>query len=48
MLTAQGLEKLKIALAPEHVGFVLESWKRWRSNNFDPKSRTGLVRSTPR
>ncbi len=44
MLTAQGLEELKIALAPEHVGFVLEKLETLAfQTTFDPKTRTGLV-----
>jgi repressor of nif and glnA expression len=44
MLTAQGLEELKIALAPEHVGFVLEKLETLAfQTTFAPKTRTGLV-----
>jgi repressor of nif and glnA expression len=44
MLTAQGLEELKIALAPEHVGFVLEKLETLAfQTTFNPKTRTGLV-----
>jgi repressor of nif and glnA expression len=44
MLTAQGLEELKIALAPEHVGFVLEKLETLAfQTTFDPKTRSGLV-----
>jgi repressor of nif and glnA expression len=44
MLTAQGLEELKIALAPEHVGFVLEKLETLAfQTTFDTKTRTGLV-----
>ncbi len=44
MLTVQGLEELKIALAPEHVGFVLEKLETLAfQTTFDPKTRTGLV-----
>ncbi|MBN1643253.1 MAG: DUF128 domain-containing protein [Dehalococcoidales bacterium] len=44
MLTQQGLEELKIALAPEHVGFVLEKLETLAfQTTFDPKKRTGLV-----
>jgi hypothetical protein len=44
MLTSQGLEELKIALAPEHVGFVLEKLETLAfQTTFDPKTRCGLV-----
>ena len=44
MLTSQGLEELKIALAPEHVGFVLEKLETLAfQTTFNPKTRTGLV-----
>lgn len=44
MLTALGLEELKIALAPEHVGFVLEKLEALAfQTTFNPKTRTGLV-----
>ena len=44
MLTSQGLEELKIALAPEHVGFVLEKLETLAfQTTFDPKTRRGLV-----
>ncbi len=44
MLTAQGLEELKIALAPERVGFVLEKLETLAfQTTFDPGKRTGLV-----
>jgi len=44
MLTAQGLEELKIALAPEHVGFVLEKLETLAfQTTFNPRTRTGLV-----
>ena len=44
MLTSQGLEELKIALAPEHVGFVLEKLETLAfQTTFDPKTRKGLV-----
>ena len=44
MLTAQGLEELKIALAPEHVGFVLEKLETLAfQTTFNPGTRTGLV-----
>ena len=44
MLTPQGLEELKIALAPEHVGFVLEKLETLAfQTTFDPQKRTGLV-----
>jgi repressor of nif and glnA expression len=44
MLTTQGLEELKIALAPEHVGFVLEKLETLAfQTTFNPGTRTGLV-----
>ena len=44
MLTTQGLEELKIALAPEHVGFVLEKLETLAfQTTFNPKTHTGLV-----
>ena len=44
MLTSQGLEELKIALAPEHVGFVLEKLETLAfQTTFNPKTRSGLV-----
>jgi len=44
MLTSQGLEELKIALAPEHVGFVLEKLETLAfQTTFDPRKRNGLV-----
>lgn len=44
MLTPQGLEELKIALAPEHVGFVLEKLETLAfQTTFNPKTRSGLV-----
>jgi len=44
MLTASGLEELKMALAPEHVGFVLEKLETLAfQTTFDPRKRTGLV-----
>jgi hypothetical protein len=44
MLTAQGLEELKIALAPEHVGFVLEKLETLAfQTTFNPRTRSGLV-----
>jgi hypothetical protein len=44
MLTASGLEELKIALAPEHVGFVLEKLETLAfQTTFNPKTRTGLI-----
>ncbi len=44
MLTPQGLEELRMALAPEQVGFVLEKLEMLAFNTtFDPQKRTGLV-----
>ena len=44
MLTPTGLEELKIALAPEHVGFVLEKLEMLAfRTTFDPIKKTGMV-----
>ncbi|MEE8414061.1 MAG: NrpR regulatory domain-containing protein [Dehalococcoidales bacterium] len=44
MLTPQGLEELKIALAPEQVGFVIEKLELLTFHTtFDPQKRTGLI-----
>jgi repressor of nif and glnA expression len=44
MLTTQGLDELKIVLAPEHVGFVLEKLEALAfQTTFNPRTRTGLV-----
>jgi len=44
MLTPQGLEELKMALAPEQVGFILEKLELLAFNTtFDPQKRTGQV-----
>jgi len=44
MLTAQGLEELKMALAPEQVGFIHEKLELLAFHTtFDPKTRTGQV-----
>ena len=44
MLTAKGLEELKMALAPEQVGFVHEKLELLAFHTtFDPKTRTGQV-----
>jgi len=44
MLTPQGLEELKIALAPEQIGFILEKLERLAfQTTFDPKKRTGQL-----
>ncbi len=44
MLTTQGLDELKIALAPEHVGFVLEKLETLAfQTTFNPKTHAGLV-----
>ncbi|MFQ5996751.1 MAG: DUF128 domain-containing protein [Dehalococcoidales bacterium] len=44
MLTAQGLEELKMALAPEQVGFIREKLELLAFHtNFDPKTRTGQI-----
>ncbi|MBI4284955.1 MAG: DUF128 domain-containing protein [Chloroflexi bacterium] len=44
MITPQGLEELKMALAPEQVGFVLEKLEVMAfETTFDPQKRTGQV-----
>ncbi len=44
MITPQGLEELKSALAPEQVGFILEKLEMLAFNTtFDPQKRTGKV-----
>ena len=44
MLTAQGLEELKMALAPEQVGFIREKLELLAFHTtFDPKTRTGQI-----
>lgn len=44
MLTPKGLEELKIALAPEQVGFIIEKLKLLTFHTtFDPKTRTGQI-----
>ncbi|HEY81833.1 MAG TPA: DUF128 domain-containing protein [Dehalococcoidia bacterium] len=44
MLTSQGLEELKMALAPEQVGFIHEKLELLAFHTtFDPKTRTGQV-----
>jgi repressor of nif and glnA expression len=44
MITPQGLEELKTALAPEQVGFILEKLEMLAFNTtFDPQRRTGRV-----
>lgn len=44
MLTSKGLEELRIALAPEQVGFVLEKLELLAFHTtFDPQKRTGQV-----
>jgi repressor of nif and glnA expression len=44
MITPQGLEELKTALAPEQVGFILEKLEMLAFNTtFDPQKRTGRV-----
>ena len=44
MLTPQGLEELKTALAPEQVGFILEKLELLAFHTtFDPQKRTGQV-----
>lgn len=44
MLTPQGLEELKIALAPEQVGFILDKLELLAfQTTFDPQKRTGQL-----
>jgi len=44
MLTAEGLEELKMALAPEQVGFIREKLELLAfQTTFDPKTRTGQI-----
>jgi len=44
MLTQQGLDELKIALAPEQVGFILEKLELLAfRTTFDPEKRTGQL-----
>ena len=44
MLTPQGLEELRMALAPEQVGFILQKLELLAFHTtFDPQKRTGLV-----
>jgi hypothetical protein len=44
MLTAQGLEELRVALAPEQVGFIYERLELLAFNTtFDPQKRTGQL-----
>ncbi len=44
MLTAKGLEELKIALAPEQVGFIIEKLELLAfQTTFDAKKRTGQL-----
>jgi repressor of nif and glnA expression len=44
MITPQGLEELKTALAPEQVGFILEKLELLAfRTTFEPQKRTGQV-----
>ncbi len=44
MLTHKGVEELGIALAPDHVGFILDKLEMLAfRTTFDPAARTGLV-----
>jgi len=44
MLTPQGLEELKIALAPEQVGFIIEKLELLTFHTtFDPQTRSGQI-----
>jgi repressor of nif and glnA expression len=44
MLTPQGLEELRVALAPEQVGFIIEKLELLAfQTTFDPQNRTGKV-----
>ncbi|MDP2917501.1 MAG: NrpR regulatory domain-containing protein [Dehalococcoidia bacterium] len=44
MLTPQGMEELRMALAPEQVGFILDKLELLAfKTTFDPRTKTGLV-----
>ena len=44
MLTPQGLEELKIALAPEQIGFIIEKLELLAFHTtFDPRTHTGQI-----
>ena len=44
MITTQGLEELRMALAPDQIGFVLEKLEMLAFHTtFDPRERTGQV-----
>ena len=44
MLTPQGIEELRIALAPDQVGFIIEKIELLAFNTtFDPQRRTGQI-----
>ena len=44
IITTGGLEELRLALAPEQVGFIIEKLQLLAfKTTFDPKTRTGLV-----
>lgn len=44
IITADGLEELRLALAPEQVGFIIEKLQLLAFNTtFDPARKTGLV-----
>ena len=44
MITPQGLEEFKMALAPEQIGFVLEKLELLAlQTTFDPRQRTGQL-----
>src|SRR5512136_2025489 len=44
MLTAQGIEELRMALAPDQVGFILDKLEMLAfRTTFDPVTKTGLV-----
>lgn len=44
ILTSQGMEELKMALAPDQVGFILDKLEMLAfRTTFDPEKRTGLV-----
>jgi repressor of nif and glnA expression len=44
MITPQGLDELGMALAPEHVGFILDKLEMLAFNTtFDPQKRTGQL-----
>ena len=44
MLTPQGMDELRMALAPDQVGFILDKLELLAfQTTFDPETKTGLV-----